>query len=124
MEQPPEHHPAKRLGLENFARGRGLVTLERAIDGIKIVIVLPLSLKQSVDRAPSLYGCKYNFAVREYNFAVRKYNFAVRKYNFAVSKYNFGVAAVEEPGHVPPASPQQLLHAVAEEPGTRQHFYK
>ena len=107
----------KRLGLENFARGRGLVTLERAIDGIEIVIVLPLSLKQSVDRAPSLYGCKYNFAVREYNFAVRKYN-------FAVSKYNFGVAAVEEPGHVPPASPQQLLHAVAEEPGTRQHFYK
>ena len=85
----------KRLGLENFARGRGLVTLERAIDGIEIVIMLPLSLKQSVDRAPSLYGCKYNFAVR--------------KYNFAVSKYNFGVAAVEEPGHVPPASPQQLL---------------
>ena len=35
-----------------------------------------------------------------------------------------GVAAVEEPGHVPPARPQQLLHAVAEEPWTRQHFYK
>ena len=33
-----------------------------------------------------------------------------------------GVAAVEEPGHVPPARPQQLLHAVAEEPGARQHF--
>ena len=35
-----------------------------------------------------------------------------------------GVAAVEEPGRVPPARPQQLLHAVSEEPGTQQHFYK
>ena len=69
----------KSLGLEIFARGRGLVTLERAIDGIKIVIVLPQSRKQSVDRAPSFAVHKYNFAVHKYNFAVRKYNFAVRR---------------------------------------------
>ena len=112
---------------------------ESAIYGIEMVIVLPLSLKESVDPAPSFAVGKYNFAVREYNVAVRKYNFAVPEYNFAVPKYNFavpkynvavrwqvhgGVAAVEEPGHVPPARPQQLLHAVAEEPWTRQHFYK
>ena len=105
---------------------------ESAIYGIEMVIVLPLSLKESVDPAPSFAVGKYNFAVREYNVAVPKYNFAVPKYNFAVPKYNFavrwqvhgGVAAVEEPGHVPPARPQQLLHAVAEEPWTRQHFYK
>ena len=35
-----------------------------------------------------------------------------------------GVAAVEEPGHVPPARPRQLLHAVAEQPRARQHFYR
>ena len=35
-----------------------------------------------------------------------------------------GVAAVEEPGHVPLARPHQLLHAVAEQPGARQHFYR
>ena len=90
---------------------------ESAIYGIEMVIVLPLSLKESVDPAPS-------FAVGKYNFAVREYNVAVRKYNFAVPKVHGGVAAVEEPGHAPPARPQQLLHAVAEEPWTRQHFYK
>ena len=91
---------------------------ESAIYGIEMVIVLPLSLKESVDPAPS-------FAVGKYNFAVGKYNFAVPKYNFAVRwQVHGGVAAVEEPGHVPPARPQQLLHAVAEEPWTRQHFYK
>ena len=105
---------------------------ERAIVGIKMVIMLSLSLTQSVDRAPSFAVLKYNLAVRKYNLAVGKYNLAVGKYNFAVREYNFavrwqvhgGVAAVEEPGHVPPARPQQLLHAVAEEPWTRQHFYK
>ena len=97
---------------------------ESAIYGIEMVIVLPLSLKESVDPAPSFAVGKYNFAVGKYNFAVREYNVAVRKYNFAVPKVHGGVAAVEEPGHVPPARPQQLLHAVAEEPGTQQHFYK
>ena len=98
---------------------------ESAIYGIEMVIVLPLSLKESVDPAPSFAVGKYNFAVREYNVAVRKYNFAVPKYNFAVRwQVHGGVAAVEEPGHVPPARPHQLLHAVAEEPWTRQHFYK
>ena len=53
---------------------------ESAIYGIEMVIVLPLSPKESVDPAPS-------FAVRKYNFAVREYNVAVRKYNFAVPKY-------------------------------------
>ena len=106
---------------------------ERAIVGIKMVIMLSLSLTQSVDRAPSFAVLKYNIAVRKYNLAVGKYNLAVGKYNFAVREYNFavhsgqvhgGVAAVEEPGRVPPARPQQLLNAVAEEPGTQQHFYK
>ena len=98
---------------------------ESAIYGIEMVIMLPLSLKESVDPAPSFAVGKYNFAVREYNVAVRKYNFAVPKYNFAVRwQVHGGVAAVEEPGRVPPARPQQLLHAVAEEPWTRQHFYK
>ena len=101
----------KSLGLEIFARGRGLGMSESAIYGIEMVIVLPLSLKESVDPAPS-------FAVGKYNFAVPKYNFAVRW------QVHGGVAAVEEPGHVPPARPQQLLHAVAEEPWTQQHFYK
>ena len=91
---------------------------ESAIYGIEMVIVLPLSLKESVDPAPSFAVGKYNFAVREYNVAVPKYNFAMRW------QVHGGVAAVEEPGHVPPARPQQLLHAVAEEPWTRQHFYK
>ena len=54
---------------------------ESAIYGIEMVIVLPLSLKESVDPAPS-------FAVGKYNFAVGKYNFAVREYNIAVPKYN------------------------------------
>ena len=82
---------------------------ESAIYGIEMVIVLPLSLKESVDPAPS--------------FAVGKYNFAVREYNVAVWwQVHGGVAAVEEPGHVPPARPQQLLHAVAEEPWTRQQL--
>ena len=99
---------------------------ERAIVGIKMVIMLSLSLTQSVDRAPSFAVLKYNIAVRKYNLAVGKYNLAVREYNFAVhsGQVHGGVAAVEEPGHVPPARPQQLLHAVAEEPWTRQHFYK
>ena len=35
-----------------------------------------------------------------------------------------GVAAVEEPGHVPPARPRQLLHAIAEQPKARQQFYR
>ena len=91
---------------------------ESAIYGIEMVIMLPLSLKESVDPAPSFAVGKYNFAVREYNVAVRKYNVAVRW------QVHGGVAAVEEPGHVAPARPQQLLHAVAEEPWTRQHFYK
>ena len=99
---------------------------ERAIVGIKMVIMLSLSLTQSVDRAPSFAVLKYNIAVRKYNLAVGKYNLAVREYNFAVhsGQVHGGVAAVEEPGRVPPARPQQLLHAVAEEPGTQQHFYK
>ena len=59
---------------------------ESAIYGIEMVIVLPLSLKESVDPAPSFAVGKYNFAVREYNVAVRKYNFAVPKYNFAVRR--------------------------------------
>ena len=91
---------------------------ESAIYGIEMVIVLPLSLKESVDPAPSFAVGKYNVAVRVYNVAVPKYNYAVRW------QVHGGVAAVEEPGHVPPARPQQLLHAVAEEPWTRQHFYK
>ena len=91
---------------------------ESAIYGIEMVIVLPLSLKESVDPAPSFAVGKHNFAVREYNVAVPKYNFAMRW------QVHGGVAAVEEPGHVPPDRPQQLLHAVAEEPWTRQHFYK
>ena len=102
----------KSLGLEIFARGRGLGMSESAIYGIEMVIVLPLSLKESVDPAPSFAVGKYNFAVREYNFAVHS------------GQVHGGVAAVEEPGRVPPARPQQLLHAVAEEPWTRQHFYK
>ena len=99
---------------------------ERAIVGIKMVIMLSLSLTQSVDRAPSFAVLKYNIAVRKYNLAVGKYNLAVREYNFAVhsGQVHGGVAAVEEPGRVPPARPQQLLHAIAEEPGTQQHFYK
>ena len=68
---------------------------ESAIYGIEMVIVLPLSLKESVDPSPSVAVGKYNFAVREYNVAVRMY-----------------------------ARPQQLFHAVAEESGTPQHFYK
>ena len=55
---------------------------ESAIYGIEMVIVLPLSLKESVDPAPSFAVGKYNFAVREYNVAVRKYNFAVRWHQF------------------------------------------
>ena len=98
---------------------------ESAIYGFEMIIVLPLSLKESVDPAPSFAVGKYNFAVGKYNYAVREYNVAVPKYNFAVRwQVHGGVAAVEEPGHVPPARPQQLLHAVAEEPWTRQHFYK
>ena len=99
---------------------------ERAIVGIKMVIMLSLSLTQSVDRAPCFAVLKYNIAVGKYNLAVGKYNLAVREYNFAVhsGQVHGGVAAVEEPGRVPPARPQQLLHAVAEEPGTQQHFYK
>ena len=58
---------------------------ESAIYGIEMVIVLPLSLKESVDPAPS--------------FAVGKYNFAVRW------QVHGGVAAVEEPSHVPARPP-------------------
>ena len=51
---------------------------ERAIVGIKMVIMLSLSLTQSVDRAPSFAVLKYNLAVGKYNLAVGKYNFAVK----------------------------------------------
>ena len=40
---------------------------ERAIYGIEMVIVLPWSLKESVDPAPSFAVGKYNFAVPPIN---------------------------------------------------------